>query len=64
MRAVLFVDYGFIGENGFDINRGGTGMGIEWASPLGAIQLIFAKPINDKPGDRTSKFEFSMGRRF
>ncbi len=64
MRALFFVDYGFIGENGFDINRGGTGLGIEWASPLGAIQLIFAKPINEKPGDRTSKFEFSMGRRF
>lgn len=64
MRAVFFIDYGFIGENGFDINRGGTGVGIEWASPLGAIQLIFAKPINDKQGDRTSKFEFSMGRRF
>jgi len=64
MRGLFFVDYGFIGENGFDINRGGTGLGIEWASPLGAIQIIFAKPINEKPGDRTSKFEFSMGRRF
>ena len=64
MRGLLFVDYGFIGENNFNISRGGTGIGIEWTSPLGAIQLIFAKPINDKPGDRTSTFEFSMGRRF
>ena len=64
MRGVLFVDYGFIGENSLDIDRGGMGMGIEWTSPLGAIQLIFARPINDQPGDRTSTFEFSMGRRF
>jgi len=64
MRGLLFVDYGFIGENSLDMSRGGTGMGIEWASPLGAIQLIFAKPFGDKPGDRTSTFEFSMGRRF
>jgi len=64
MRGLAFIDYGFIGEDSFDISRGGTGLGIEWTSPLGAIQLIFAKPINDKPGDRTSTFEFSMGRRF
>ncbi len=64
MRALLFIDYGFIGEDNLDIARGGMGMGIEWNSPLGAIQLIFANPINDKPGDRTSTFEFSMGRRF
>ena len=64
MRALLFVDYGFVGENSLDIGRGGMGMGIEWNSPLGAIQLIFAKPFGDKPGDRTSTFEFSMGRRF
>ncbi len=64
MRGLLFLDYGAIGEESFDISRAGTGLGIEWASPLGAIQLIFAKPIGDKPGDKTSTFEFSMGRRF
>ena len=64
MRGVLFVDYGFIGEDNLDIDRGGMGMGIEWTSPLGAIELIFAKPINDRTGDRTSTFEFSIGRRF
>ncbi len=64
MRGLLFVDYGFTGENKFNIGRGSTGLGIEWASPLGAIQFIFAKPINSKPDDKTSTFEFSMGRRF
>jgi outer membrane protein insertion porin family len=64
VRGVFFVDYGFTGENTFNIRRGGTGLGIEWTSPLGAIELIFAKPINSKPKDKTSTFEFSMGRRF
>ena len=64
MRGVVFADYGFIGENRFNINRGSTGFGIEWSSPLGAIQLIFANPINSKPNDKTSTFEFSMGQRF
>ncbi len=64
MRGLLFVDYGFVGENSFDIGRGGMGLGIEWRSPVGAIQLIFAKPINNKPGDKTTSFEFSMGQRF
>ncbi len=64
MRGLLFFDYGFIGEDNFDINRGGMGAGIEWRSPLGAIEFIFARTINDKAGDRTSSFEFSIGRRF
>ena len=64
MRGLFFLDYGFIGQNNFNINRGGTGFGIEWQSPMGAIQMYFAKPLNNKPGDRTSSFEFSMGRRF
>ena len=64
MRGLLFFDYGFIGEDNFDINRGGIGTGIEWSSPLGAIEFIFARAINDKAGDRTSNFEFSIGRRF
>jgi len=64
MRGLLFLDYGLIGQNSFDIARGGTGAGIEWESPLGAIQMFFAKALGSKPGDRTSSFEFSMGRRF
>lgn len=64
MRGLLFLDYGLIGQDSFDIARGGTGAGIEWESPLGAIQMFFAKALGSKPGDRTSSFEFSMGRRF
>jgi outer membrane protein insertion porin family len=37
---------------------------LEWISPMGPISLIFAFPLLDEPGDRTSSFEFTMGRQF
>ncbi|WP_200762580.1 outer membrane protein assembly factor BamA [Nitrosophilus alvini] len=65
MRLAFFIDYGMIGDESFtDIQRAGAGAAIEWLSPMGPIQLIFATPLNDKPGDRTSSFEFSMGTKF
>nr|MBP3725122.1 outer membrane protein assembly factor BamA [Campylobacter sp.] len=65
MRGLLFFDYGLIGNERLDeINRYSTGFGIEWITMLGPLQLIFAKPLNDQPGDETSVFEFNIGRRF
>lgn len=64
MRGAIFFDYGMIGEDGFDEKRASTGVAIEWISPLGPISLIFAKALEEKSGDRTSAFEFTMGRQF
>ena len=71
MRVVTFVDWGAITDNVTSnlvtenmISRGGYGLGIEWFSPVGPIQLMFAKPLMDKPDDKTSLFEFTMGQRF
>lgn len=65
MRVVTFVDYGFIkDETSANISRGGYGLGLEWFSPVGPIQLVFARPIGNEEGDRTAPFEFTMGRRF
>ena len=65
MRGVLFFDYGKIGESSLnEITRYLTGAGIEWITPIGPLQLIFARPLNDKPGDNTSTFEFTIGQRF
>lgn len=65
MRWGIFYDYGMIGENSFDqIKRSSTGALFEWISPLGPLQLIFAKALDDKPGDDTSSFEFSIGGSF
>ncbi len=65
MRLAFFYDYGMIGEDEFnEMTRSGTGVALEWISPVGPIQLIFAKALNAEADDRTSTFEFTMGTRF
>lgn len=64
MRGTVFLDYGMIGEDDLSIKRGGTGVALEWISPLGPIGLIFAKPLMKESNDRTSSFEFTIGQQF
>lgn len=72
MRLVTYVDWGYIGttEKSHDdyvvenLSRGGFGAGLEWFSPVGPIQLMFSRPLADKPDDKTALFEFTMGQRF
>lgn len=65
MRWGLFYDYGMIGEDNFtDIKRSGAGALIEWQSPVGPLQLIFAQPLDDEEDDETSNFEFNLGGTF
>ncbi len=65
MRLAFFYDYGMIGDDSFeDIKRSGTGVALEWISPVGPIQLIFAKALDAEEDDRTATFEFTMGTRF
>lgn len=65
MRWGVFYDYGMIGESSFDeIQRSGTGALLEWISPMGPLQLIFAHALDAEPGDDTSSFEFSLGSSF
>lgn len=65
MRGLVFADFGSIGQEKIsEIHRTSIGAGIEWVTILGPLQVIFAKPLDDKKGDETSKFEFSIGKRF
>ncbi len=64
MRGTLFFDYGMIGEDNLNIKRGGTGVALEWSSPLGPIGLIFAQPVMDEAGDQKASFEFTIGQKF
>jgi outer membrane protein insertion porin family len=65
MRATAFVDYGMIGENSMsEIKRGGYGIGLEWFSPVGPLQLVFANPIGATKDDNVAHFEFTIGQRF
>ena len=77
MRGLLFVDYGVIRGRIANvtapgivdyvdgrISRYSAGAGIEWVTPMGPLQLIFAKPLKKQDGDDTSTFEFTIGQRF
>jgi len=65
IRLTGFIDWGFIGVNSIDeFSRGGYGAAIEWFSPVGPLQLVFANPINEVAQDRINHFEFTIGQRF
>jgi len=70
MRLTGFVDYGMI-RNTIDsavsdewVKRASAGAQIEWRSPFGPINFVFAKPLNEKKRDQTAVFEFYMGGKF
>ena len=65
MRLAVFYDYGMIGDNSLsEITKEGYGLSLEWISPMGPINLVFAKAKNADSLDRTSNFEFTMGQKF
>ena len=70
MRLVTYLDWGLIADNitrdlvANNVDRAGAGAGIEWFSPVGPIQLMFAKALNPHNDDKTQTFEFTMGQRF
>jgi outer membrane protein insertion porin family len=64
MRMALFYDYGAIGVDNFDVTRSSYGFALEWFSPMGPLQFVWAWPIDEKPHDRTSTFEFTLGQQF
>ena len=65
MRLTTFLDWGWIGTSSLsEFSRGGYGVSLEWFSPMGPLQLVFANPINPQSQDRISHFEFTIGQRF
>ncbi len=65
MRLTTFIDWGWIGTSSLsEFSRGGYGVSLEWFSPMGPLQLVFANPINPENEDRISHFEFTIGQRF
>ncbi len=74
LRTTLFVDGGNV-YNTFNLNRYGakrgsggpryaTGIEADWLTPLGMIDVSFAKALNPQHGDDTKFFDFSMGANF
>ena len=44
--------------------RYSMGLGVQWNSPFGPLQVSIAEPLNDDSKDRVQKFQFGMGSTF
>jgi len=69
MRMFTFLDGGNVFDTRHeDIDFGelrySTGVGVIWLSPLGALTISLGRPLNDRAGDRTEFFQFSLGSFF
>lgn len=67
-RVSLFLDAGtvFKDESTIDSDefRYTTGAAFIWITPVGAMRFNFSKALNEKPGDSTRSFQFSLGSPF
>lgn len=68
IRLSLFWDVGnvFSSYNNFSGQslRQSVGIGFNWISPVGPLVFSVAKPLNNKPGDLTQVFQFTVGTSF
>jgi outer membrane protein insertion porin family len=67
MRAVFFSDNESVtGSEQYEQGeiRYSMGLGVQWNSPFGPLQISLAEPLNDDNTDRTQKFQFGMGSTF
>ena len=67
-RLGLYFDAGtvFAEYDDFDESelRQSVGLSAKWFTLIGPIELSYAVPINDEPGDDTKNFQFSLGAPF
>jgi len=68
-RAALFYDVGnvFAERNDFTVGqlRHTAGINFQWFTPfLGLLDLSYAFPLNEKPGDRIERFQINFGTGF
>jgi outer membrane protein insertion porin family len=65
VRVSWFVDGGMVYGHGQNLDIGelrySTGLSLNWASPVGPLSFSYAIPLNDKPGDETEGFQFTLG---
>ncbi|SFT82831.1 outer membrane protein assembly factor BamA [Halomonas saccharevitans] len=53
-------------ESGVDLGelRYSAGLGLSWLTPVGPLTFSVAEPLNEKDGDDTQFFQFSLGQTF
>ena len=67
-RMGAFFDVGnvFSGTRNFSVDklRSSIGLSATWLSPVGPLAISLAKALNDKQGDDTQAFQFTLGAPF
>ncbi len=67
-RVSLFLDAGSVFEDADSIDSSGfrysSGLAFIWITPVGAMRFNFTNIINEKEGDSTRSFQFSLGSPF
>ncbi len=66
VRLSAFLDAGNVFDTvdettEFSEFRYSTGLTLRWLSPVGGLVFSYALPLNEKEGDRTKAFQFTMG---
>jgi outer membrane protein insertion porin family len=73
VRMSAFVDAGWVWgpgqgilDDSVDLSelRYSTGLSLIWLAPVGALRFSIAEPLNNKPGDETQRFQFTLGSPF
>ena len=65
IRLTAFADYGMIGNKKLnEVVKKSVGAQIEWRSPVGDVNFVFAKAIGADKRDKKSSFEFTIGKEF
>jgi outer membrane protein insertion porin family len=61
----LFFDAGnaWTHDQGFDLSnlRYSVGWGVRWLSPVGPLRIELGYPLDRKPNEKSSVFQFSFG---
>lgn len=71
VRTVLFLDAGNAFHNDipdYGVNiadlRYTTGVSLSWLTAIGPLSFALSRALNEKPGDNTQTFQFSIGQGF
>jgi outer membrane protein insertion porin family len=73
LRTFVFFDAGNVYDTFDNHDFDGTGSGplrystgveADWLTPMGLIDVSYAKPLNRQPGDSAETFQFSLGANF
>jgi outer membrane protein insertion porin family len=63
MKGVLFFDTGNAWNNGYHLDdmRKTAGVGVRWYSPLGPLRLEWGYVLDQKEGEASNRWEFTIG---